>query len=89
MQGFRGATWKQAVAPHDTLLVNLKNDPGELENLCDTHPEKLAEMVRLMDAYRVSKGDFPPSLPLGDEEDHVFYEILLERHGEDYFMADW
>ena len=88
-EGFPGARWKSAVAPHDTLLFNLKTDPGERVNLYPENPEKVAEMVALMDAYVDSKGEFPPSLVIGDEADHEFYNVLTERHGEDYFLEDF
>ena len=88
-EGFRGSTGKKGVPPHDTLLFNLKDDPGERVNLYAQNPGKVAEMVALMDAYRVSKGEFPESLVIGDAADHHFYRILAERHGEGYYRADW
>lgn len=88
-EGFRGATWKQGVAPHDIQLFNLKSDPGEQVNLAMEQPEKLAEMLKLMKLYEASKGEFPPSLSIGDEADKEFYDILLERHGPDYYTVDW
>ncbi len=88
-KGFRGARWKQGAAPHDIYLFNLKNDPGEQVNLALEEPEKLAEMLKLMELFVASKGAFPPSLSIGDEADHDFYEILLERYGPDYFKVDF
>jgi arylsulfatase A len=84
-KGFEGAPWKQAVAPHDTLLFNLKEDPGEKVNLYFENPGKVAAMASLMEAFRASKGKFPESLAIGDEADHGFYDVLLERHGEGYW----
>ncbi len=88
-KGFEGVAWKKGVPPHDTLLFNLKSDPGEQNNLYSQSPEKVAEMVQLMEAYRVSKGEFPPSLMEGHEADKEFINILLERHGNDYYKAKW
>ncbi|MFH0757907.1 MAG: sulfatase [Bacteroidota bacterium] len=88
-EGYRGSAGKKAVAPHDTLLFNLKSDPGELENLFEVHPDKVAEMAALMDAYRASKGKMPPALCIGDQADHEFYNVLARRHGEAYFKANW
>lgn len=88
-KGFRGAAWKQGVAPHDIQLFNLKSDPGEKVNLALEDPEKLAEMVILMEAFVLSKGEFPPSLSIGDEADKDFYDTLLERHGPDYFKVNF
>lgn len=88
-KGFRGARWKQGVAPHDTLLINLKNDPGEVNNLAGEYPEKVAEMARLMELFVASKGELPPSLSIGDQSDQAFYDTLAKRHGPDYFRIDW
>ncbi len=88
-EGYRGSRGKKAVAPHDTLLFNLKEDPAESVNLCAENPEKRAEMVALMEAYRASKGEFPESLVMVQEADHAFYDLLLERHGEGYYLGDW
>lgn len=87
-EGFQGARWKQGVEAHEVLLFNLKSDPAELVNLALEEPEKLVEMQKLMREFVASKGEFPPSLSIGDEADHEFYEILLERHGQDYFKLD-
>ena len=40
-KGYRGSNGKKAVAPHDTLLFNLKSDPGERVNLYLEQPEKV------------------------------------------------
>jgi arylsulfatase A-like enzyme len=88
-KGFKGANWKSAVAPHDTLLFNLRNDPGERENLSATHPEKVKDMLRAMEAYRASKGEFPPSLDIGHMADHSHYDFLEETYGENPNYVDW
>ena len=88
-KGFHGAAWKQGVAPHDMLLVNLKSDPGETQNLAKEQPEKLAEMTKLMELFVASKGELPPSLSIGDQSDKAFYDTLIKRHGPDYFRIDW
>ena len=88
-EGFRGANWKKAVAPHDTLLFNLKSDPGEQVNLYNEMPDKVAEMADLMNAYVASKGDLPPSLEIGDQADNSHYRYLIEKYGPDYNRADW
>ena len=67
----------------------MKSDPGEQVNLALEEPEKLAEMLKLMELFVASKGAFPPSLSIGDEADDEFYETLLERHGPDYFNVDF
>jgi arylsulfatase A-like enzyme len=88
-EGFRGANWKNAVAPHDTLLFNLKSDPGELNNLYAEMPEKAAEMADLMNTYLRTKGTLPPSLVIGDQADHTHYQYLTEKYGPDYNLVEW
>ncbi len=88
-KGFKGNRGKQGVLPHDILLFDLKSDPGEQVNLAKEEPEKLEEMMRLMELFVESKGEFPPSLSIGDMADHSFYDTLQKRHGMDYFKVDW
>ncbi len=87
--GFRGTNGKKGVPPHDTLLFNLKSDPGERLNLYAERPEKVEEMVKLMDEYRDSKGELPPSLVIGDPADHSHYQYLTGKYGPDYNRIDW
>ncbi len=88
-EGFHGADWKSGVAPHDTLLFNLKDDPGERVNLHAKDPSKVAEMVALMDAYKNSKGTLPPSLDIGVTADHFHYTYLIDKYGENYNYMEW
>jgi arylsulfatase A-like enzyme len=88
-KGFHGSNGKKGVPPHDTLLFNLKDDPGEQHNLYPEMPEKAAEMAGLMDAYLQLKGTLPPSLVIGDPADHSHYEYLIEKYGADYNHIDW
>ncbi len=88
-QGYRGSNGKKGVPPHDTLLFNLKSDPGERVNLYGEMPEKVAEMVELMDAYLSSKGALPPSLVIGDPADHSTYQYLTEKYGPDFNRIEW
>ncbi|HER09340.1 MAG TPA: hypothetical protein ENO20_10580, partial [Bacteroides sp.] len=87
-EGYPGSNWKQAVAPHDTLLINLKSDPGERHNLAREMPEMVDSMVVRMEAYRQSKGALPPSLVIGDPEDHSHYDYLREKYGEGYWRVN-
>jgi arylsulfatase A len=88
-KGFHGNNGKKGVAPHDTLLFNLKTDPGEQQNLVAGNPEKVAEMVKLMQAYLASKGELPPSLVIGDQADHIHYDYLIGKYGPDYNHIEW
>lgn len=88
-QGYHGSNGKKAVLPHDTLLFNLKSDPGEQVNLVESQPEKLAEMVTLMDAYRQSKGTLPPSLDIGVGADYAHNTYLVAKYGPNFNYVEW
>ncbi len=40
-------------------LYNLDNDPSEVFNLADNYPEKIEEMISIMDAEHTTSADFP------------------------------
>ena len=88
-EGYRGSNGKKGVPPHDTLLFNLKQDPGERINLVKEQPGKVREMLTLMEAYRDTKGDLPPSLVLGTGADNSHYKYLIGKYGEDYNKIEW
>jgi arylsulfatase A len=89
-EGFAGAPWKQAVAPHPILLINLKDDPGERNNLAANMPKKLEEMLHRMDSTKKVIGELPPSLVLRTEEDNSHYEYLNKKHGgKNYWEKKW
>jgi arylsulfatase A-like enzyme len=88
-QGYHGSNGKKGVPPHDTLLFNLKTEPGERNNLFGENPEKVAEMVRLMREYQLSKGEMPPSLVIGTGADRAHSRYLIGKYGEDYNHIDW
>jgi len=81
-EGFAGARWKSAVPAHDTLLVNLKEDPGERNNLAEAMPEKVQEMLRGMQAARKELGELPPSLHIRSGADNSHYEYLEAKHSQ-------
>ncbi len=87
-EGFEGESWKQAVAAHPLLLINLKDDPGELNNLADEFPEKVKEMLEGMENYRELKGVYPPALYIKSNSDNSHYEHVREKYGEKYYKLD-
>ncbi len=81
--GFEGSRGMKAVAAHDTLLFNLKNDPGETINLAKEHPEKLAQMMRAMDLAVKQLGPLPESKMVRSGSDNSHFEYLdQKRKGE-------
>jgi arylsulfatase A len=87
--GNHGSYGMKGVYPHDTLLFDMKSDPGEKVNLCKEMPEKVNEMVALMEAYLKTKGELPPPLVIGDPSDRSHYQYLIEKYGPDYNHIDW
>jgi arylsulfatase len=61
-EAIKGNFWRATTAAHDTLLFNLKNDPGETVNLFYEHPQKSQEMIAALNAYKAGFGDIPPAL---------------------------
>jgi arylsulfatase A-like enzyme len=58
--GNRGITGVKDVAPHDTLLFNLKQDVGEQTNLAKSHPEKVQALLAAMKSYQARLEPTPP-----------------------------
>lgn len=77
--GFQGAPWMRGVPAHDTLLFNLRTDPGENTNLAKENPEKLAQMMRAMDLAVEQLGPLPPSLVVRGPQDNSHYEYLNQK----------
>lgn len=77
--GFHGAPWMRGVPAHDTLLFNLRTDPGENTNLAKENPEKLDQMMRAMDLAVEQLGPLPPSLVVRGPQDNSHYEYLNQK----------
>lgn len=77
--GYQGSPGMKAVAPHDTLLFNLKSDPGETQNLAKGNPEKLAQMMRAMDLAVQQLGPLPESKIVRSPSDNSHYEYLKQK----------
>jgi arylsulfatase A-like enzyme len=78
-EGYAGSWGMKAVEAHDTLLFNLKTDPGETTNLAKENPEKLAQMMRAMDLAVEQLGPLPPSLVVRSQQDVSHYEYLQSK----------
>jgi arylsulfatase A len=77
--GFEGSRGMKAVAAHDTLLFNLKNDPSETTNLAKENPEKLAQMMRAMDLAVKQLGPLPESKMVRSGSDNSHFEYLDQK----------
>lgn len=77
--GFAGSKGMKKVEAHDTLLFNLKNDPGETTNLAQENPEKTAQMMRAMDLAVKQLGPLPKSKVNRTPQDNSHYEYLEKK----------
>jgi len=82
-EGFKGAIWRHATPAHDTLLVDVTADPGELINLAQTDRPRLATMYQDMDKALDKLGTIPPSLTHRTPSDDLHYDRLIEKYGAD------
>ncbi|MBN1927754.1 MAG: sulfatase [Prolixibacteraceae bacterium] len=78
--GFAGARWKQAVAAHDTLLIDLKNDIGEQCNLYNGNSELARQLFNEMMAKYKNLGELPQTLVVNTPADESHYEYLKNKH---------
>lgn len=76
IQAYRNGDWKiklpykgnlalpglKAVAAHDTLLLNLKNDMGEKNNLIQSNPAKVHELLQALENSKKKVEPAPKSL---------------------------
>lgn len=77
--GFGGTRGMKKVDAHDTLLFNLKNDPGETNNLAKENPEKAAQMMRAMELAVKQLGPLPESKVSRIPQDNSHYEYLEKK----------
>lgn len=77
--GFAGSRGMKKVDPHETLLFNLKNDPGETINLAKENPEKAAQMMRAMELAVKQLGPLPESKVIRTPQDNSHYEYLEKK----------
>lgn len=84
-EGFEGAQYKKTVAAHPLLLINLRDDPGEIHNLAESYPEKVAELRAAMMAHHETKLPFPPLIPIRSNADHYHYDYLSKKYGPEFW----
>jgi arylsulfatase A len=87
-EGFSGARWKKAVAPHPLSLFNLREDPGERVNLAGRYTDRLDEMLKKMDSAYKALGDLPPPLRIRSQADTYHYDYLTEKYGPEFYIFD-
>ncbi len=78
-EGCEKAAWRSGVAAHDTLLINLKSDPGERNNLYSNQKDFAKQLFENMAADEKSLGELPPSLIVKSAADNSHYEYLEKK----------
>ncbi|MEM9886694.1 MAG: sulfatase [Bacteroidota bacterium] len=82
-EGYRGSAGRKQVAPHDILLIHLKEDASENINLAQQEPEQLKEMLQAMEAARAKLGDFPKPLVIRTGSDKSHFEYLKKKRARE------
>lgn len=67
-----GNFWRASTAAHDTLLFNLRTDPGETTNLFHKERGKVAEMAAELAKYAAEFGDLPPALIMTGNDENAY-----------------
>lgn len=78
-KGFKGAPYMSAVAAHDTLLFNLKDDPGEKNNIYHEFPEKAIQLLKEMNQKYTDLGEIPPHLFIRSGGDYSHFDYLNKK----------
>ncbi|MFP4090462.1 MAG: sulfatase [Cyclobacteriaceae bacterium] len=66
---------------HGILLFNLKDDPGEQNNLADQHPERVAHMQQEIADFEAGMQDVRAWKKMKPPADHSHHEYLRARYG--------
>ncbi len=77
--GFSGNPSVKAVAAHDTLLINLKDDPGEKNNLTTKEPDLVKELFQEMHLQYKALDSLPRSLKVGSPPDRSHFTHLQRK----------
>ena len=75
-EGWKGTWYKSPHEPHDTLLFNLKTDPGERNNLYKSNKEIAIDLFEMMNEKYLSMGTLPKSITLRTDADESHLKEL-------------
>lgn len=78
-KGNKETPWQKAVAAHDTILFDLKNDPEESVSLYMSNSEKAKAMFHEMDVQYKKLGDLPPPLVIRTPADNSHLDYLRKK----------
>lgn len=82
-KGHEGNRGMKAVAAHDTLLYNLKTDPGETDNLFPDERDRAQALLQEMHREYDELLPLPEQLVIRGPADHYHYEYLSRKHGRE------
>jgi arylsulfatase A-like enzyme len=82
--GTAGSKGQLRVAPHDTLLFNLRTDPGEQLDLSETQPQELDRLMAEMADFKQSLGPVAPRKNVRNNADESHYRYLEQKHSAGY-----
>lgn len=68
----KGNFWVEDVPAHDTLLFNLKNDPGEKIDLYHSQSQKAKEIAQKVADFHLSLSGQPPGMIMNDRSAEDF-----------------
>ncbi len=71
--------WRSSLAAHGELLFNLKDDPGEQNNLADSMPDKLQDMRTIFEKEYEKMGNLPPDIVPRTSADHSHFDYLRSK----------
>lgn len=77
-KGTKGNSWRSGVKPHDTLLINIKNDPGERINLYSKNKTLAKKLFNEMEQKKAELGELPPSMVIRTNQDNNHFKQLKE-----------
>lgn len=67
-KAIEGNFWRKSTAAHDTLLFNLRVDPGEQTNLFYQNPKKVKELTQKLELFNTHLGPIPaPMVVTGND----------------------
>ncbi len=78
--GTNGSPWQMAVTAHDTLLFDLRKDPGETHNLYTEQKDMALMLFKEMEAKLKEMGPLPKSLVVIENADQSHLKYLKEKH---------
>jgi len=75
-EGWPGSWYKSPIDSHDTLLFNLRKDPGEKNNIYDSNREMAKSLIDLMNVKYKQMGKLPESIVIRSDADESHLKEL-------------